>query len=202
MQLMTRLKTAAVVVVAAGACCVGAAVIASVSAAGEARQPADRKPAKSSAENTPKPAPAKKKEKWMRVQTGSATEYGRVIPEGPSEEKVDQRWPLVTYGPEAKKEFAVKREEVFEFVGKPAVSRKDGTVTITFESKGRCDATVAIEDKDGLAIRHLASGLLGANAPEPFRKDSLRQALFGTGRTTSETPSPTLPRARFGSRWG
>ncbi|HET6429899.1 MAG TPA: hypothetical protein VFJ30_15900 [Phycisphaerae bacterium] len=123
------------------------------------------------------------KEKWMRGQTGAGgTEYGRVIPEGPSEEAADQPWPPATYGPEAEREFAVKREAVFAFVGKPAVSGRDGAVVITFESRGRCDATVAIEDKDGRIVRHLASGLLGANAPAPFQKDSLRQRLAWDGK--------------------
>ena len=65
------------------------------------------------------------KEKWLRGQTGAGgTKYGRVIPEGPSDEAPNQPWPIVSYGPEAEKEFAIKREAVFEFVGKPTVSAK------------------------------------------------------------------------------
>ncbi|MHC5035456.1 MAG: hypothetical protein ACYTFZ_10510, partial [Planctomycetota bacterium] len=136
----------------------------------------------------PRPG-APPKEKWMRGQTGAGgTEYGRVIPEGPSDEAVNQPWPLATYGPEAEKEFAVKREPVFEFVQKPAVGRKDGTVTIAFESKGCCDATVAIEDQDGRIIRHLASGLLGANAPAPFQQHSRKQTLAWDGRDDFGSP--------------
>jgi len=136
--------------------------------------------------DSPKPAPAKK-QKWMRGQTGAgATKYGRVIPEGPSTEAPKQPWPLVTYGPEAEKEFTVKREAVFAFARKPAVARKNGKVEIAFESKGRCDATVAIEMNDGAAgpriVRHLASGLLGANAPELLQKNSLQQTLTWDGK--------------------
>jgi len=82
-------------------------------------------------------------------------------------------------------EFKIKRQEVFEFTEKPKVGR-DGDpstgsgrdkVTITFASKAFCDATVAIEDAAGKILRHLASGVLGPNAPEPFQKDSLSQAV-------------------------
>ncbi len=90
--------------------------------------------------------------------------------------------PALKFGPEARKEFAVKRQEVFEFTQRPKLNRAENGVTIDFESKGSCDATVAIEDKDGRIIRHLASGLLGANAPGPFQKNSLRQHLVWDGK--------------------
>jgi hypothetical protein len=72
----------------------------------------------------------------------------------------------------------VQRKEVFEFTEPPSVSRSGDRVTITFAVKDYCDATVAIEDDEGRILRYLASGVLGANAPEPFEKDSLRQALI------------------------
>ena len=81
---------------------------------------------------------------------------------------------------------------MFEFVQKPAVARKEGVVAITFKSKGRCDATVAIEDTDGRIIRHLASGLLGANAPAPFQPDSLKQALTWDGKDDFGSPVADL----------
>ncbi|MBA4388966.1 MAG: hypothetical protein C0404_13375 [Verrucomicrobia bacterium] len=82
-----------------------------------------------------------------------------------------------------------EREEVFEFTQKPAVT-KDGDpsagsgqdrLVITFASKGKCDATVNVVDKDGRVIRHLASGVLGANAPYPFQQDSLSQKVVWDG---------------------
>ena len=90
--------------------------------------------------------------------------------------------PAVTFGPQARKEFTVKRQEVFEFARKPKIARTDSGIAIDFGSKGWCDATVAIEDAGGAIIRHLASGLLGKNAPEPFQKDSLKQHLIWDGR--------------------
>ena len=69
------------------------------------------------------------------------------------------------------------------FTQKPTVTRDGDTVTITFTSNGFCDATVAIEDPSTGSeqapriVRHLASGVLGPNAPEPFKKNSRRQEL-------------------------
>ncbi len=79
-------------------------------------------------------------------------------------------------------ELKVQREQVFEFAEKPTVMRQGDRVTIGFASKGRCDATVAIENSAGRIIRHLASGVLGPRAPEPFRKDSLKQTLVWDGK--------------------
>ncbi len=79
-------------------------------------------------------------------------------------------------------EFRVKREEVFEFAEKPSVVRQGDRVTVSFASKGRCDATVAVEDGEGRIVRHLASGVLGPRAPAPFQKDSLKQTLVWDGK--------------------
>jgi hypothetical protein len=79
-------------------------------------------------------------------------------------------------------EFKIKREEVFEFAQKPAVTRQDDRVTITFESKGLCDATVAVEDAQGRIIRHLACGVLGPRAPAPLQRDAKKQTLVWDGK--------------------
>ena len=65
-------------------------------------------------------------------------------------------------------EFKVKRAEVFAFTQEPQVTRRGDRVTITFGSKAACDATVAIERAGAEIVRHLASGVLGPNAPAPF----------------------------------
>lgn len=77
-----------------------------------------------------------------------------------------------------------EREEVFEFAEKPAVKKDGDRWVITFASKGKCDATIAILDKDGKIVRHLASGVLGPNAPHPFQQDSLSQKIAWDGLTT------------------
>jgi len=89
----------------------------------------------------------------------------------------------------------VQREGVFEFAQAPQVTRAGDRVTVRFETKGRCDVTVAIEENGGAAaggngnpasrpriVRHLASGVLGKAAPPPFRKDSLKQVLVWDGK--------------------
>ncbi len=53
---------------------------------------------------------------------------------------------------------------------------------ITFAVKEYCDVTVAVVDKDGKVIRHIASGLLGKNAPYPFQQDSLSQRIEWDGK--------------------
>jgi len=79
-------------------------------------------------------------------------------------------------------EFKVKRQEVFEFAQKPQVTRQGDRVSIAFETKGFCDVTVAIEDASGTIVRHLASGVLGANAPEPFQKNAKTQTIVWDGK--------------------
>ncbi len=79
-------------------------------------------------------------------------------------------------------EFKPKREENYEFVRKPTLTREGDDVTITFETAGWCDVTVAIEDEQGDIIRHLASGVLGPNAPEPFVWNSRAQTLVWDGK--------------------
>src|SRR5262245_15988167 len=83
-------------------------------------------------------------------------------------------------------EFKIKRQEVFEFAQKPTLTREGNNVTISFESKGYCDATVAIENVQGNIVRHLASGVLGPRAPEPFQKNSLKQTVLWDGKNDQE----------------
>jgi hypothetical protein len=83
-------------------------------------------------------------------------------------------------------EFKVKRKEVFEFTQKPQVSRNGDVLSITFGVKDFCDASVAIENPDGSIACHLASGVLGSNAPEPFQKDSLKQTVLWNGKNDQD----------------
>ena len=79
-------------------------------------------------------------------------------------------------------EFRVKREAVYEFAEKPVVSRDGDDVTIRFESKGLCDVTVAIENDRGAIVRHLACGVLGPDAPPPFKRGSKAQTIVWDGK--------------------
>ncbi|MCK6472571.1 MAG: hypothetical protein L6R28_12575 [Planctomycetes bacterium] len=82
-------------------------------------------------------------------------------------------------------EFRIRRAEVFEFAEAPAVTRNGDRVQVVFAAKAACDVTVAVENSDGKIIRHLASGVLGSNAPPPFEKDSLRQSVVWDGKDDS-----------------
>lgn len=75
-------------------------------------------------------------------------------------------------------EFKIQRKEVFEFTKKPKLVTSKNSASISFAVKDYCDVTIAIENADGKIIRHLASGVLGKNAPEPFVKDSLEQTII------------------------
>ncbi len=80
-----------------------------------------------------------------------------------------------------------KRQEVFAFTAKPTFKKlKKDRYEIRFSSKGRCDATVEILNGEGKIIRHLASGVLGPNAPEPFKKNALEQVLIWDGKNNWE----------------
>jgi hypothetical protein len=79
-------------------------------------------------------------------------------------------------------EFKVKRQETFEFTRAPEITRSGDRLTIRFAVKAFCDVTVAVEDANGTIVRHIACGVLGSNAPEPFQKDSLEQTIAWDGK--------------------
>lgn len=74
-----------------------------------------------------------------------------------------------------------EREEIFEFAEKPKITREGNKWIIIFATKGKCDVTVSILDKEGKVIRHLACGVLGENAPYPLQQNSLKQRLEWDG---------------------
>ncbi|MFO7898836.1 MAG: SMP-30/gluconolactonase/LRE family protein, partial [Planctomycetota bacterium] len=79
-------------------------------------------------------------------------------------------------------EWKVERSGPFEFAEKPTVTRDGDRVTIRFRTKATCDVTIAIENEEGRIVRHLASGVLGPNAPEPLQKNSLDQTVVWDGK--------------------
>jgi hypothetical protein len=83
-----------------------------------------------------------------------------------------------------------EREEVFAFAEKPKVAKTGEKWTITFASKGKCDATVTILGPDGKVVRRLASGVLGKNAPYPFQQNSLSQKIEWDGLTDMFQKAP------------
>lgn len=77
---------------------------------------------------------------------------------------------------------AIQRENEFEFIAKPTLENEKDNYLISFETKAYCDATVSIEDSQGNIVRHLASGVLGANAPKPFQSNSKKQKIPWDGK--------------------
>lgn len=74
-----------------------------------------------------------------------------------------------------------ERESIFEFTQEPKVEKKDKGWLIQFTVKSACDVTVSIMNTNGIVVRHLASGVLGKNAPYPFHQNSLSQKLQWDG---------------------
>ncbi len=68
------------------------------------------------------------------------------------------------------------------FTARPKVGVSGGKTTIRFAVKSSCNATVWVEDAQGKIVRRLAAGVLGDNAPAPFKK-GLVQALEWDGRS-------------------
>jgi hypothetical protein len=76
------------------------------------------------------------------------------------------------------------------FATKPTVTKDGDTVRIRFAASTQIDAEVAVVNKDGRVVRHLAAGLLGPNVPAPFAKDSLSQDLAWDGKDDYGEPTP------------
>lgn len=77
------------------------------------------------------------------------------------------------------------------FVRPPTASKTAQGVQIEFETNMPTDVTLAIVGPDGKIVRHLASGMLGPNAPEPFQKDKLSQRLIWDGKDDRGKPVPS-----------
>jgi hypothetical protein len=84
----------------------------------------------------------------------------------------------------------VAREDIFEFTEKPKVTKEGEKWVITFASKAKCDATVSVLGPDGKVVCHLASGVLGKNAPYPFQQNSLAQKIEWDGKNDQGKPAP------------
>ena len=68
------------------------------------------------------------------------------------------------------------------FTKKPVATKVGDTVRIDFATDRECDVAVYIEDAGGKIVRHLAAGVLGKNAPEPFKANSLDQSIVWDGK--------------------
>lgn len=68
--------------------------------------------------------------------------------------------------------------ETVAFSSKPRVKAEQGGIRIEFTLNKYTDVEVAILDAKEKAVRHLAAGLLGPNAPAPLTRGTLRQSLI------------------------
>lgn len=97
----------------------------------------------------------------------------------------------------------IRRKADAKLTAGPTVTRAGNTTTIRFTVSAATDVEVAVVDAKGAVVRSLAAGLLGPNAPEPFRKDSLDQELTWTGIDDAGKPAGAGPfkvRVRVGSQ--
>ena len=89
------------------------------------------------------------------------------------------------------------------FTVKPAVSKTGNNYTIAFSVSQTTDVEVAIVGgASNKVVRHLAAGLLGTNAPLPFKKGSLAQEIVWDGSDDVGKPvsGPCQARVSIGAR--
>jgi sugar lactone lactonase YvrE len=95
----------------------------------------------------------------------------------------------------------VRKDATAKFEAEPTAAKKDGKVEISFTVSAPIDVEVSVLDAKGTIVRHLASGLLGRNAPKPFKKDALKQELEWDLRDDDGRPAtggPFKVRVRLG----
>jgi DNA-binding beta-propeller fold protein YncE len=89
------------------------------------------------------------------------------------------------------------------FTMPPTVTKAGDQASVRFAVSTPTDVEVAVLSADGEIVRHLAAGVLGKNAPEPLKKDSLVQELVWDGRADDGTPAaggPFRVRVRAGMK--
>ncbi len=89
------------------------------------------------------------------------------------------------------------------FKAKPVAARAGGGAKITFAVSAPTDVEVAVLDAAGKVVRHLAAGLVGKDAPAPFKKNSLKQEIIWDGKGDyGQAVAGTRVRVRLGMKIG
>ncbi|HOX07676.1 MAG TPA: hypothetical protein PK280_14850 [Planctomycetota bacterium] len=79
------------------------------------------------------------------------------------------------------------------FTAKPTAAKAGDGAKISFAVSAPTDVEVAVLAADGKVVRHLAAGLLGKSAPEPFKKDALAQEVVWDGKDDAGKPAAGGP---------
>jgi len=88
---------------------------------------------------------------------------------------------------------ATRKAAAARFTARPEAVAAGGKVKITFAVSAETDVELAVVDAKGRVVRHLAAGLLGAHAPAPLNKGTLRQEVLWDGR--DDLGKPAWPHA-------
>ena len=89
------------------------------------------------------------------------------------------------------------------FTAGPEAVRAGGGARISFTVSAPIDVEVAILDARGKVVRHLAAGMLGKNAPRPFKKGLLAQEVLWDGNGDyGQKVTGVKARVRLGLRAG
>jgi hypothetical protein len=93
------------------------------------------------------------------------------------------------------------------FSEKPTIAKNGNGAIVSFAVDRQTDVAVYVEDAKGRAIRHLAAGMLGKNAPEPLKAGALEQSIAWDGCDDDGKPAAGGPfKVRVGlglkASWG
>ncbi len=95
----------------------------------------------------------------------------------------------------------IRKTSAAKFTGTPKVTKTNKAVKKSFSINTASDVEGAVLNAKGRVIRHLAAGLLGKNAPVPFKKNSLAQELSWDMKNDAGKQLPAGP-SRFGCEPG
>ncbi|MFH1762122.1 MAG: hypothetical protein ABIA63_13570, partial [bacterium] len=77
-----------------------------------------------------------------------------------------------------------------DFTGTPTVQQSGDSLKIQFKVTEFTDVGISVLDTQGQVLKTLTSGLLGANAPSPFQKDSTSQTIYWDWKDNHGNPVP------------
>jgi len=84
----------------------------------------------------------------------------------------------------------IVRADDISFIQKPRAAKEGDNIRVTFELSAPVDIAAGVINKEGIVVRHLGGGMLGENAPEPFKRGSLSQSLVWDRKDDRGDPVP------------